>query len=159
MAISVDHAAFVPARPQLMKSRSRLFNKLLVCILLGLSCLLWFTWETSHQTPDSRRSLVDREGILQTCAALKVPAGPLADFHSRKVSDRFQPGINPTLIRNATVWTGEGNGTVVLLGDILLNNGIIQAVGHIPSEITPETRVIDVYDAEGAWITPGLGGS
>ena len=141
-----------------MKSRSRLFNALLTCILLGLGCLLSDIWIFFYKTPDSPRVAVHREGILQTCAALKVPAGPPADFYSRKVSDRFQPGTKPTLIRNATIWTGEGNGTAVVLGDILLDGGVIKAVGHVPSEMIPETRAVEVYDAKGAWITPGLSG-
>ena len=135
--VAVDHTVFHPVRPPLMKSRSRLFDAFLTCIVLGLGCLLGVIWKISHKTPDSLRVVTHREGILQTCAALKIPAGPPADFYSRKVSDRFQPGTKATLIRNATVWTGEGNGTVVVSGDILLDGGVIKAVDHIPNEMIP----------------------
>ena len=43
---------------------------------------------------------------------------------------RTQPGTKPTLIRNATIWTGKGNGTVVVSGDILLGDWIIKAVEY-----------------------------
>jgi len=46
---------------------------------------------------------------------------------------------------------------MVVLGDIFLDGGIIKAIGHIPSEIIPEALLVEVYDAKGAWITPGLG--
>ena len=141
-----------------MKSRSRQFNAFLACIVLSLGCLLRVVWKFSHKTPDSLRVVTHREGILQTCAALKIPAGPPADFYSRKVSDRFQPGTKATLIRNATVWTGEGNATVVVSGDTLLDGSVIKAFGHIPSEMIPEMRAVEVYGAKGGWITPGLGG-
>ena len=57
------------------------------------------------------------------------------------------------------MWTGEGNGTIVVLGDILLDGGIITAVGRVPGEMVQKTRAFEVYDAKGAWMTPGLGGS
>jgi len=156
--VVVDHTVFIPVQPPLMKNRGRLLNALITCIFLGLSCLLRISWNFSSKTPNSLSTAAQQERILQTCAALKVPAGPPADFYSRNVSGRFQLGTKPTLIRNATIWTGEGNGMVVVLGDILLDGGIIKAVGHVSSEMLPETRIIEVYDAKGAWITPGLGG-
>lgn len=51
---------------------------------------------------------------------------------------------------------GEGRGTVVVLGDTLLDGEIIRAVDHIPSETVLKTRVAEVYDAKEAWVTPGL---
>ena len=57
-----------------------------------------------------------------------------------------------------TIWTGEGNGTAIAFGNILLDGGIIKAVGRIPGEMIPETGAVEVYDAKGAWITPGLSG-
>ena len=115
------------------------------------------TRKFSYKNPNSLGIVAHQEGILQTCAVLKVQAGPPAGFYSQKVSDRFQLGTKSTLIRNATIWTGEGNGSVAVSGDILLDGGIIEAVGHVPSDMILGTRVIEVYDAKGAWITPGLG--
>lgn len=59
------------------------------------------------------------------------------------------------LIRNATVWTGEG---VLEAGDILLSGGIIQSVGHLglAEGLEKEYAGADVLDAKGAWVTPGI---
>jgi len=76
-----DRTAFAPVRPPHMKTRSMPFIALLARVLLALSSFLWPVWEIPwiHSLTGKSR------GILQTCAALKAPAEPLADFHSRKV--------------------------------------------------------------------------
>jgi cytosine/adenosine deaminase-related metal-dependent hydrolase len=74
------------------------------------------------------------------------------------VSDRFEPGTKATLIRNATIWTGALNGTEVIFGDLLLDGGIIKGIGKIPdSRITSVTGELTEVDANGTWLTPGLG--
>lgn len=87
------------------------------------------------------------------CAALKAKPGPPANFFERSVSDRFEEGTPATIIRNATIWTGEKNGTEIIYGDLLLDKGIIQAIGQVPRTPVHEARTID---ARGAWVTPGL---
>lgn len=95
--------------------------------------------------------------ILAKCNALKLPAGPAPDFHARKLSDRFQSGTRPSLIKNATIWTSALNGTEIVSGDIFLDGGIIKAVGLIPSNFLSQVQGLIVYKADGAWVTPGLG--
>ncbi|TFY55471.1 hypothetical protein EVG20_g9306 [Dentipellis fragilis] len=97
--------------------------------------------------------------ILARCAALQAAPGPPARFAERKESDRHEPGTRPTLIRNATVWTGAHDGTEVIYGDVLLEKGIVKALGYVPKGMLKELENVDrnVVDAEGAWVTPGLG--
>ncbi|KAJ7925627.1 hypothetical protein B0H13DRAFT_2266275 [Mycena leptocephala] len=69
-------------------------------------------------------------------------------------SDRFVEGTSPVLIRTAKILTGARNGTEVVFGDVLLDKGIILGVGYIPRALLrPNLQVID---AEGKWISPGI---
>ncbi len=70
----------------------------------------------------------------------------------------FESGTPPTLIKNATIWTGGHNGTEVIFGDLLLDGGIIKAVGDIPKQALSQydSGFLAVIDANEAWITPGL---
>ena len=96
--------------------------------------------------------------ILSQCGALRVSPTSQTNFLAREVSDRFEPGTKATLIRNATIWTGALNGTEVIFGDLLLDGGIIKGIGKIPdSRITSVTGELTAVDANGTWLTPGLG--
>ena len=104
--------------------------------------------------------------ILDKCAALKVPAGPPKDFHSRKVSDRYTSGTPSTIIYNARIWTGERNGTEVVDGFVWLDNGIVVAIGGFEEQegVLKELRglrrhnsLVKFVDAGWKWVTPGLG--
>lgn len=106
--------------------------------------------------------------ILDKCAALKVPAGPPKDFSSRTVSDRYTPGTPSTIIYNARIWTGEGNGTEIVDGFVWLENGIVAAIGGFEEQegILKELRglrkhssMVKFVDAGWKWVTPGLGKS
>ena len=95
--------------------------------------------------------------ILSQCASLRATVGPPESFSARKVSDRYEPGTNSTLIRNANIWTGARNGTETVKGDVLLEGGIVRKIGYIPEDLLVNARNLTVVDAEGAWLTPGLG--
>lgn len=106
--------------------------------------------------------------VLDKCAALKVPAGPPKGFNSRTVSDRYTPGTPSTIIFNARIWTGEGNGTEVVDGFVWLKNGIVVAIGGFKEQevVLKKLRGSREYnslakfvDAGGKWVTPGLGES
>ncbi|KAI9448109.1 hypothetical protein H4582DRAFT_2107502 [Lactarius indigo] len=91
--------------------------------------------------------------FLLRCASLRTKSGPPLNFMDRSVSDRFEEGTPATLIRNATIWTGQKNGTEIIYGDLLLDKGIVKAIGQVPR--TP-LRDVRILDAGGAWVTPGL---
>lgn len=102
------------------------------------------------------------ERSLARCASLKVAAGPPANFHDRKVSDRFAHGTKATLLHNARIWTGENNGTEILHGDVFIDKGIIQSVGDVNLNALGldldgmiARGELDVVDVGGAWVTPG----
>jgi hypothetical protein len=115
--------------------------------------------------------------ILDVCAALNIPAGPPPGFDERKASDRFEPGTPPTLIRNATIFTGAFNGTEIaygnflllqywhasqtyFIGDLFLDKGIVKALGFVPpillKHASRDGNQLQTIDANGAWVTPGL---
>ena len=94
--------------------------------------------------------------ILSHCAALKITPSPPQDFPSREESDRFEPGTNATLIRNCVIFTGKGNGTEVIRGDILLDKGVIKGLGKISGRVIDDIPNLTIIDANHAWVTPGL---
>ncbi|GJE95451.1 carbohydrate esterase family 9 protein [Phanerochaete sordida] len=101
---------------------------------------------------------IHAEQILDKCRLLNVKPGPPEDFNLRKSSDRFVPGTKPTLIKNATIWTGRLNGLEILEGDILLQNGLVKSVGVLDDTSLANLRAEDLVeiDANGAWVSPGI---
>ncbi|KAJ3989257.1 carbohydrate esterase family 9 protein [Lentinula detonsa] len=126
---------------------------LLLALLLGfpiISLRLLGTHTTSF-------SPVNRTPTVNKCRSLKLPAGPPPTFHERSESDRFVPGTPPTLIRNATIWTGAYNRTEVIYGDILLDKGMIINIGRIqPILLQTYGAELVVFDARRRWVTPGI---
>lgn len=86
---------------------------------------------------------------LARCHALHIKPGPPPNFYNRDVSDRFQKGTKPVIIRNATVWTGRVQGLEVLKGDILLDGGIIRQVGPIADDVLSSYDDLVSIDANG----------
>jgi len=97
----------------------------------------------------------DAAEILEKCNALKALPGPPSDFHQRSHSDRFVHGTPPALFKNASIWTGRVSGNEVVAGDLLIDRGLIKAIGLIEDSALAEYKDLVVIDAEGAWITPG----
>ncbi|BGP37577.1 hypothetical protein JCM10449v2_001494 [Rhodotorula kratochvilovae] len=96
------------------------------------------------------------DATLEHCADLHTLPGVPDAFWARKSSDRFAAGTRPTLICNATVWTGEDDGRQVLYNaDVLLDRGLVIKIGEnlVAEEGNGRT---DVVDAKGAWVTPGI---
>ncbi|KAJ1304895.1 hypothetical protein OPQ81_006029 [Rhizoctonia solani] len=94
---------------------------------------------------------------LSKCKSLKIKPGPPKSFWSRTESDRWEPGTPPTLIQNATIWTGGDHGDEVLIGDILLDKGIIKAVGRVPPGLLDAIgNKLVVKNVQGAWVSPAI---
>ena len=140
-------------------ARGRLYAFTVSVLVLLVTCAAYITLRAPQITSSRRvqQLPLDAEAILSQCAVLHEVPGPPADFLARDVSDRFEPGTLPTLIKNASIWTGAQNGTDVVYGDVFLDKGIVKAICYV-SDALYANRDVDVYDAEGGWVTPGLGG-
>ncbi|KAL5535125.1 hypothetical protein ACEPAF_3219 [Sanghuangporus sanghuang] len=100
----------------------------------------------------------DAASIKAHCENLKLSPGPPLGFRSRTSSDRFVPGTRATLIRNATIWTGNEDGKATLKGNILIDKGLIKIVGGDNDLLAKhlDNSSVDIIDAGSAWITPGI---
>ncbi|KAL0060513.1 hypothetical protein AAF712_012703 [Marasmius tenuissimus] len=89
------------------------------------------------------------------CPSEHLPSPP-KDFYNRTQSDRFDASLapkHPVVVRNATILTGEvAEGLEIVFGDVLLDKGIIKAVGKI-GKLDGEVEEIQ---AHGAWVTAGI---
>ncbi|KAJ7144300.1 hypothetical protein C8R44DRAFT_657766 [Mycena epipterygia] len=123
----------------------------------GILLLAFILFLNAHRTflPAGIRNTLP---IPEQCRALRTPLDPAPGFTASRTatgSDRFVPGTRATLIRNAKILTGARNGTEVVYGDVLLDKGVVIAVGYIPAHIVlPDD--LDVIDAGGKWVSPGL---
>lgn len=139
------------------EGRSRRWSRV---YLLVLCVALYYYYAGSAENLAGYRTLdadtlAKRERIVAQCRYTRTPAGPPIDFHSRDQSDRYAPDTKPTLIKNARIWTGAENGTKIIQGDLLLHKGLIKAIGNVPLHFL-ENLQLEVIDAHGAWVTPGL---
>lgn len=95
--------------------------------------------------------------IISRCQALTEQVGTPDDFKRRSKSDRFEPGTKPVLIKDAKIWTGGRNGTEVVRGDVLMDKGLIKSMGRLlPTALDTYGSELQVVDAGGAWVTPGI---
>ncbi len=104
-----------------------------------------------------QRVPINAQEILKQCASLKATVGPPPNFLARDQSDRYEEGTNSTLIKNANIWTGARSGTETVVGDVLLENGVIKGIGYVSRYRLANTENLTTIDAEGGWVTPGLG--
>ncbi|KAF8590883.1 composite domain of metallo-dependent hydrolase [Ramaria rubella] len=131
-----------------------------VFLALSIITLLYLpSYWTLHSATDlSERVPLDASHILSRCAEVKTRPGFPADFYTRTKSNRFQAGTRPTLIHNATIWTGEDSGKEQFMGDIFMDGGIIKWIGVTALEEVGNIYGdnVDIVDARGAWTTPGI---
>ncbi|KAH9935457.1 composite domain of metallo-dependent hydrolase [Fomitopsis serialis] len=146
-------AQAAPARPR-HRSR-RVWRLLLAVISLALLQSTTNVFSTQWSTHTSEVPLNAHE-VLDKCALLNTQPGPPPDFNLRKQSDRFVAGTPPTLIKNASIWTGRVDGLEVLHGDVLLDGGLIKRVGHIEQDMLDVYDDLTTVDAAGAWVSPGI---
>lgn len=145
--------AFVPAQSN--RRRRVLTSLLFLGILLFILIQAVLTFHS--QSPRTESTVpIHASKTLQKCRHLHTKPSPPPDFNLRKQSDRYVPGTRATLLKNATIWTGGIKGFEIVEGDLLLDQGLIKAVGRV------DARALEVYktdlvvmDLEGAWVTPG----
>lgn len=135
-------------------TRATVVRALAATILFTLAAITSFGI-TTQRTSAHTTVPINAAQIVQQCQALNVLPSAPKDFHLRGESDRYVPGTAPTLIRNATIWTGDASGHDVVVGDILLDKGVIREVGWINESVLKLYDNVTVVDAGGAWVTPG----
>ena len=153
MALVDNHKRSPFHGPTKVISHFKLFAVVIV------ACSLTFTFRSAFELARLEGQLINSphpppnaHDILRKCRMLNVPPGPPADFHLRTVSDRYEQGTPAILLKNATIWTGRESGKEVIHGDLLLDKGLIKAVGDIVLRNEHEVKVIELH---GAWVTPG----
>lgn len=130
----------------------------LISLATVLSILVSYSLSLVHSSEHSlQHAPLDAQKILARCMSLKAPPSPSPAFYSRDISDRYEPGTNATWIKNGMIFTGEQNGTVIVKGDLLLDKGIVKAIGRIPGWMLDQVENLTTVNANNAWITPGLG--
>ncbi|PPR01451.1 hypothetical protein CVT26_015084 [Gymnopilus dilepis] len=169
---TANYVQHVPAlsggRTRTPKALRRLLGVLL-CACIAQSIYVFSHGLFYPEEPLTPSVQARRAALLEKCQEIRTPAGPPPSYRTvdrvKEGSDRWLAGTPPTLIRNAKIWTGARNGTEVVFGDVLLDKGVVAAVGYIPEELLETTksaymhtfgRDLDIVDADGRWITPGL---
>lgn len=138
--------------------RSRIYKAFALVFLAAIVLFQWLQlWRTEVES--TKLSAKKLNADFETCKKLrhkpKDPKGPGRDKNARYLS-----GGKPTLIRNATIWTGEadarsGVGWDWKAGDVLLDKGLISRVEvGISTKNLPEDTII--YEAEGRQLTAGI---
>ncbi|KAG1725689.1 uncharacterized protein EDB91DRAFT_1254630 [Suillus paluster] len=139
-------------------ARPVLFLSTLVLLILFHSSTLI----SSALSQCSAHELARRSQILTKCAYTHAQPGPPPHFHVRTQSDRYADSENtaPVLVRNATIWTAANDGHEVITGDLLMHRGLVKAIGDVPlsliQQLESENMNLEVVDAHGAWVTPGI---
>lgn len=143
------------ARRSTRKHRQWLFQVVgIVAVLSLLGTRVRVGYDSPIRTADFSS---EAEAVKARCENLKLTPGPPPDFISRTSSDRFVPGTKATLIRNATIWTGNDAGREIVKGDVVIDQGLIKiiAVDIDPKQMNMDKLSLEVIDAEGGWVTPG----
>ncbi|KAJ6616478.1 carbohydrate esterase family 9 protein [Mycena sp. CBHHK59/15] len=142
------------ATPQRHAKRRVKTVHLVLVLFAALSYSLTFLlWPNSH----TETVPINAEAIVAQCRSLLLAPGPPDDFHARTQSDRFVEGTKPTLIRNASIWTGLDSGNEVIhSGDLLIDKGLIKKVGSIHQSILKSYPDLVILDAAGSWVSPGI---
>ncbi|KAG6854875.1 hypothetical protein C0991_012065 [Blastosporella zonata] len=126
---------------------------LLVLLLLALTTIQWASTTTflpphPHTSSVIQDVPINAQEILERCSSLRMTPGPPQAFHSREVSDRYEPATNATFIKNAVIFTGERNGNEIIHGSIFMDKGIIRSIGEVPDQLLEEAMHYTVVDAK-----------
>ncbi|KAF9449461.1 hypothetical protein P691DRAFT_853918 [Macrolepiota fuliginosa MF-IS2] len=147
-----------PIYPQ--RQRQNFSIKIFAYILLFQLALTLFYIHRQLRSVPRPDILAHRLNVTERCKALRAPAGPPPSFDPASRlqghSDRFVPGTRPVLIRNAKIWTGHQDGKEVIHGNVLLDRGLVVSVGNVTTKDYEGLEGLQVVDANGRWVTPGL---
>jgi hypothetical protein len=125
MAKLVDSLSNLGGRPSVKSAKSTLV--LIVSVFMASVFLFHSSLfdKSHHHNHKLHHSPLHAKEILDKCKANNVVPGPPKDFRARTVSDRYEAGTVPIVIRNATIWIGRGEG-IHTKGDILLEKQVSQ---------------------------------
>lgn len=146
---------------RLSLSLTSMFSKRFLWGLAFLVCAYpffhWRRWQGPGLNRDFSQAPLHVQLAVAKCQSLQQEPRPPPDFWKRSRSDRYESGTKPVLIKGGRIWTGRNNGTQVIHGDILMEKGIIKSVGKLGwLDLTTFGSDLQVVNAKGAWITPGL---
>ncbi|WFD26574.1 hypothetical protein MNAN1_001557 [Malassezia nana] len=139
----------------LPQRRRRIARMRVVLLPLAAASVWWMRslllgFQRSAGQPDRNvHQALWKEAHTQ-CTYARAPAGAPPVFSTRTVNDRLVPGTPATVIRNATVFTGD---RILHEMDVLLDHGLIQFVS--PTADRRRADAVEIH-AAGAWLTPGL---
>lgn len=125
-------------------------------VLAGIFAFTVVQWPSVFQESTSSVVPINAHEILDKCRLLDIKPSPPPDFNLRKQSDRFVEGTKAVLIQNATIWTGRMEGLEEIKGDILLDGGIVKAVGVVEQNMLAGLDDLVKLNAHGAWVSPGI---
>ncbi|KAH7135320.1 amidohydrolase [Dendryphion nanum] len=165
-----EHIAILPSyndavRPWADRRRRRRVFRLFAVALI--SYFAYYAYRISNNTTVASPWLAVHklQEDYATCATLRrIPANTTS---SRDTNKRWVKGTKPTLIRNATIWTGEpvvgtseedarlGKGYGWIPSDVLIDRGlIIKIKKSISIEDLPEGT--EIFEAHGRRLTAGI---
>ncbi|KAF9227423.1 carbohydrate esterase family 9 protein [Gyrodon lividus] len=150
----------LPTYTEVVAERPRPRRNRLSCVLAfcTASAVVWL-WSASRYASLGQESVglpFHVQETLQKCQMLNVKPGPPADFAQRTQSDRFVHATRATLLRNASVWTGDSAGYELYGADIVMDKGIIKFIGQAHKGLLAEYDDIATVDMGGSWVTPGI---
>jgi hypothetical protein len=163
---SVDNAI---DESKLPRKRDRVSRTLVIHSLIALCCLGYLLNANTSSAflegfpfpkpaPSSTPSFI-KEGIKQCKVISRPPPSPKAYTDKRQTSERYVKGTKATLLRNATLWTGEKGGTEVIHGaDVLLDGGVVRKISRGDKSVDWRELVkgeVEEVELGGAWVTPG----
>ncbi|KAH7888764.1 composite domain of metallo-dependent hydrolase [Phlebopus sp. FC_14] len=147
------YAEVVVERP-----RSRKTKLHRVFALCSLSVAIWL-WSASRYASAQNGPVklpLHAHETLQKCQMLNVKPGPPSDFAQRSQSDRFVEGTRATLLKNASVWTGDPSTYELYNADILVDKGMIKFIGQAPQRLLARYKDLVTVEVDGRWVTPGI---
>lgn len=139
------------------------FAEVALVLVVSLLCFLSLQYTLDSRQPRAAHIRSYRRSLVERCRSIHTSAGPPPSFKPESRlhtgSDRYVPGTQPVLLRNAKILTGARNGTEIVFGDILLDKGLVFAVGYIPPNLLSQSEArgdLKIVDVGGKWVSPGL---